>query len=597
MDEIKFSEWIEEMTKGSNFPRQKLPTHNELSSALSVKSFIPVLEYLVKHARPSEECQHIKLNLKNYYRRKHLSEERKMSETQKQLVQLKLRVEEAEKEVQTEADDLKRIVEEEEKLIIEENNTRCHVALLQISSEELEEKMKVLRNRTMAISEMIPKTKPSLSPQEESINHNAAMEDLEFILQNIIILKKNVLDNQKEEFHEKKVEIWKLVEELIERYSASNLNRALSCKISQEVNLVAEALNSVNLLDDAKALNLEYQSNGVFVDILNPHGILETVESMLVQMSAKHIQKHFAYCKQKEKVKLTSESLKAVSNNVESVLNEQFKDISVVSAITDLLKTTVRIAGLKASLTAASALTSDLEKRAETAKKGKELITEKYNRIHNFQENVKRTVTELQSLVFASHTSLDELENRRSNMAGTVEDKLKNLTLPTPFLKGAFSNEIEAILNIPPQTLKTFSSDHFTPGHSIGPIEDSHSNLADLSCLVPFVSPWENIIEMVRQKKLQLRFNEDMLSDKSKEFEKMMKTFLNENLSIYEVKAMQQKVKLHDEQLEAEMGPVLDKSVETNEDVEDVLTKLNTAIDDWWTQPGTELKKYIEEKY
>lgn len=70
----------------------------------------------------------------------------------------------------------------------------------------------------------------------------------------------------------------------------------------------------------------------------------------------------------------------------------------------------------------------------------------------------KRTVTELQSLVFASHTSLDELENRRSNMAGTVEDKLKSLTLPTPFLKGAFSNEIEAILNIPLQTLKTFSS-------------------------------------------------------------------------------------------------------------------------------------------
>lgn len=57
-------------------------------------------------------------------------------------------------------------------------------------------------------------------------------------------------------------------------------------------------------------------------------------------------------------------------------------------AITDLLKTTVRIAGLKASLTTASALNADLEKRTETAKKGKELITEKYNRIHNFQENV-----------------------------------------------------------------------------------------------------------------------------------------------------------------------------------------------------------------
>lgn len=81
-----------------------------------------------------------------------------------------------------------------------------------------------------------------------------------------------------------------------------------------------------------------------------------------------------------------------------------------------------------------------------------------------------------------------------------------------------------------------FCSSHFTPGHCIGPIEDPHSNLADLSCLLPFVSPWENIIEMVRQKKLQLRFNENMLSDKSKEFEKMMKTFLNENLSIYEVK-------------------------------------------------------------
>lgn len=44
---------------------------------------------------------------------------------------------------------------------------------------------------------------------------------------------------------------------------------------------------------------------------------------------------------------------------------------------------------------------------------------------------------------------------------------------------------------------------------------------------------------------------------------------------------MQQKVKLHDEQLEAEMGPVLDKCEETNKNVEDVLTKLNTAIDDW----------------
>lgn len=62
----------------------------------------------------------------------------------------------------------------------------------------------------------------------------------------------------------------------------------------------------------------------MFVDILNPHGIIETVESMLVQMSAKHIQKHIAHCKQKQKVKLTSESLTAVNNNIESVLNVGF---------------------------------------------------------------------------------------------------------------------------------------------------------------------------------------------------------------------------------------------------------------------------------
>ena len=70
-------------------------------------------------------------------------------------------------------------------------------------------------------------------------------------------------------------------------------------------------------------LRLKYESRDSFSDDLDSGNILETVQSMLIQMSGKHLTSHFANNKLQQEIVFKTEVLETFKRNI-------FKGLQVI---------------------------------------------------------------------------------------------------------------------------------------------------------------------------------------------------------------------------------------------------------------------------
>ncbi|CAL4171518.1 unnamed protein product, partial [Meganyctiphanes norvegica] len=161
--------------------------------------------------------------------------------------------------------------------------------------------------------------------------------------------------------HEQKVCLWERIEETMETWPVQQLLGRLVNETREATRRLLALSQQVNLQRDARELRLKCETDGTFIDEMNPSGVIESVRDLLAQMSATHVRLYFEAHKANKAANSLDRVLEAVNENIASVAKQNYSDESIYGVLMTYIQETIAVAGEQAALAATQNLTASLQ--------------------------------------------------------------------------------------------------------------------------------------------------------------------------------------------------------------------------------------------
>jgi len=600
--------WVTQLTS-----TQKLRPHNqpflpEHFDRLSQDNCLqPIFAYLVRHTRPAEERRIIRLNLKHHKFRKNLKNDNGdgNSEGEKHF-RLKSSVLEAKNNIRADVQEITKLNLHAEDLRQKEVDVQRRSKIICLGRKEKEKEIALCDEwrenyldgllKDLSKNEFTKKNVHLIVDSSLQLHLRGDLLDIEKM--RMALMSGRLIAPQR--IHEQKVCLWERIEETMETWPVPQLLGRLVNETREATRRLVALSQQVNLQRDARELRLKCETDGAFIDEMNPSGVIESVRDLLAQMSATHVRLYFEAHKANKAADSLDRVLQTLNEDIASVAKVNYGDESIYGVLMTYIQETIAVAGEQAALAATQNLTATLQERADASNRARDTLKSKLDKINSFAREVDEGLENLRLLVQSVEDSQQCIDGRVTGIRELVSSGVSGLQYPSPTNAGALAQETEAFSNVPLSMLLTAD----VQGHgrlrkgdmSTTAVSWYSSNVATVGSqvagdLCEGQRCWSRIYEAVRQKTrntLLLDTQVQRLVASRRANQHLHKAAVK--LSGAHIKDLLERVDDHSRTQEEAMEYLLEECEGRIARGHQMVTKLNSLLPDWWDQPAKSIE-------
>nr|XP_053644022.1 uncharacterized protein LOC128696691 isoform X3 [Cherax quadricarinatus] len=253
----------------------------------------------------------------------------------------------------------------------------------------------------------------------------------------------------------KEVCLWEQIRVTLDNWNPRVLLDGILSEVRESTRRLHSQVQLVDLARDARELRLKCESDGSFIDEMNPGGVIESVRELLGQMSAAHV-KLYVEAHQADQAALSlTRAISALNNNIASVARRTYCEDALATAVINMVKENISLAGEHAALNTAQALTASLQERADVAARARDAVTAKHAKIMSFNKEVQDGVESIQCLAVNIRGGWLSIKDHLGQLKSSISETLSCTTYPTPTSPHSLSNECEVFTSVPLSYLLT----------------------------------------------------------------------------------------------------------------------------------------------
>ncbi|XP_042868722.1 uncharacterized protein LOC122251062 isoform X2 [Penaeus japonicus] len=564
------------------------------------KTLQPILSFLMRHVCPPEERRHIKLNLKHSrFRKKLTGDEGEILPTEERF-KLKAAIVDANSAIAAETAEIQQLNRRKEELRQREVELRRRATLMKVAQEEREKEIqhcKLWRSQLSLLQEDLP----SVYDGQAGVDINL-QKQLRGNLSNLEKLRRSIITGHlgtPDSMHMEKLRVWERVGDSMATWGPRSLLVGMMSEVQEGTRSLHAQVQNVDLVKDARELRLKCENDGAFIDDMNPGGVIESVRELLGQMSASHVRLYVEAYQADQAAQSLSRALKTLQNNIFASAKRTYAEDGIASAVVEVVKENISVAGERAALSAAEQLTSSLQERADAAARARDALRTKHAQIISFNKEVQDGVESIQCLAVCVADGLQIIRDRLEEVRSTTEEALEHMAYPTPVSANSLASECESFIAAPLNQLLTTTTEEFglkqkaemstTPLVWYDQVAAQPGWEAQRQLCNGILS-WDGVFEAVREKQVLttcLQKEMERLTFAKAAMQATQKS--RKILSSQEMKELTEKVEASDRRLEKDVTR-LTTSCEKQVDIGmHHVARVNKLLAEWWEQPSKEI--------
>lgn len=595
--------WVTQLTSSQKLRPHNQPFIPEHFDRLSQdKCLQPIFTYLVRHVRPAEERRIIRLNLKHHKFRKNLKNDAGESNSEgEEHFRLKSSLLEAKNNIRADVQEITKLSLNAEELHQKELDLQKRSQAIRLGREEKESEITLCNEwRENYLDGLL----------KDLSKHESAKKNVHLIVDSSLQLhlRGDLLDIEKmrmnlmsgrliapQRIHEQKVCLWERIEETMETWPVAQLLGRLVNETREATRRLVALSQQVNLQRDARELRLKCETDGAFIDEMNPSGVIESVRDLLAQMSATHVRLYFEAHKANKAAESLERVLESVNENIAHVAKQNYSDESIYGALLTYIQETIAVAGETAALAATQNLTATLQERADASNRARDALKAKLDKINSFAREVDDGLENLRLLVQSVEESQQCIDQRVTGIREVVSTGVSGLQYPTPTNAGALAQETEAFTAVPLGMLLTAD----IQGNRFNKEEMSTTAVSWYSNKVSTIGSkasgelcegqrcWSQVYESAIQKHrktLQLDTQVQRLVASRRANQHLNKVAVKQSSA--HIKDLLERVDDHSRTQEETMVYLLEECEGRIARGHQMVNKINSLLTDWWDQPA-----------
>lgn len=558
----------------------------------------PVLSYLVRHVRSPEERRLIKLNLKQARFRKQVRDGQEMSASEERF-KIKAAVVDAVSAVDAEVTEIQQLSQKKEELRQKEVEIKRRTMLMKVVWEERNKEVSHCQLWNSQLSSLIEKESDKKNSKDKRTD---LMLQLRSNLLDLERLHHSVINNRfnSDSIHQQKVCLWEQIRVTLDNWNPRVLLDGILSEVRESTRRLHSQVQLVDLARDARELRLKCESDGSFIDEMNPGGVIESVRELLGQMSAAHV-KLYVEAHQADQAALSlTRAISALNNNIASVARRTYCEDALATAVINMVKENISLAGEHAALNTAQALTASLQERADVAARARDAVTAKHAKIMSFNKEVQDGVESIQCLAVNIRGGWLSIKDHLGQLKSSISETLSCTTYPTPTSPHSLSNECEVFTSVPLSYLLTTNIEECEMKQKARMSTTSlmwydqdtvEAGWEALSQLCSGMHCWEDVYNTVHER-LNMAHSFHIQMEQLGTVREAMSSVQKKTqiLSSQEMKELSMHVEENDKTLHEEVTHLTETLEQMLSTGSKNLTVVNNLITDWWEQPAKSIK-------
>ncbi|XP_042225522.1 uncharacterized protein LOC121868727 [Homarus americanus] len=458
----KLYNWASSLTHHHKvFSHDQPLTPQHFSDLTRDKNLQPVLSFLIRHVRPPEERRLIKLNLKHARFRKHLREDERELLPSEEIFRLKAAIVETRATLAAEVKEIQQLSQKKEELHQRRVEVQRRIMLLKVVQEEREREIhhcQLWNSQLCNLAETISSKKG----QKTSRTDMALQQQLRGSLLDLEKFHHSIITGRlmsPDYIHQQKLCLWEHIGNSVEDWDPRMLLDVMLSEVREGTRSLHSRVQYVDLARDARELRLKCESDGSFIDEMNPGGVIESVRELLGQMSAAHVKLYVEAHRADQAASSLTRALNTLNKNISAVAKRTYCDEAVAAAVIDVVNANIAVVGERAALNAAHTLTASLQERADTAARARDALRAKHAKIMSFEKEVQDRVESIQCLATSVRGGWPSIKDQLVQLKYSINKTLSSTIYPTPVSPNSLGNECEAFTAVPLAYLLTTNID------------------------------------------------------------------------------------------------------------------------------------------
>ncbi|XP_069950617.1 uncharacterized protein [Cherax quadricarinatus] len=398
----------------------------------------------------------------------------------------------------------------------------------------------------------------------------------------------------------KEVCLWEQIRVTLDNWNPRVLLDGILSEVRESTRRLHSQVQLVDLARDARELRLKCESDGSFIDEMNPGGVIESVRELLGQMSAAHV-KLYVEAHQADQAALSlTRAISALNNNIASVARRTYCEDALATAVINMVKENISLAGEHAALNTAQALTASLQERADVAARARDAVTAKHAKIMSFNKEVQDGVESIQCLAVNIRGGWLSIKDHLGQLKSSISETLSCTTYPTPTSPHSLSNECEVFTSVPLSYLLTTNIEECEMKQKARMSTTSlmwydqdtvEAGWEALSQLCSGMHCWEDVYNTVHER-LNMAHSFHIQMEQLGTVREAMSSVQKKTqiLSSQEMKELSMHVEENDKTLHEEVTHLTETLEQMLSTGSKNLTVVNNLITDWWEQPAKSIK-------
>ncbi|XP_069182072.1 myosin-11 isoform X2 [Procambarus clarkii] len=590
--------WAVSLTRHHRvFSNDQPLTPEHFSKLTRDKTLQPVFSFLMRHVRSPEERRLIKLNLKQARFRKQIKADQEMSASEERF-RLEAAIVDAISAVEAEATEIQQLNQRKEELHQKEVEMKRRIMLMKVVQEERDKEVDLCLSWSPRLCNLIEK---DYKKDNKDARADLVMQlrgnflDLERLHHSIIRGRLSTPDS----IHQQKVRLCEQIKVTLDDWNPRMLMDGILSEARENTRNLHSKVQCVDLARDAHELRLKCESDGSFVDEMNPGGVIESVRELLGHMSAAHVKLYLEAHIAHQAAQTLTGALNALNNNISAVAKRTYSDDGVAAAVMSVVKENISLVGEQAALNTAQTLTASLQERADVAAEARDALRAKHAKIMSFNKEVQDEMESIQCLAANIHVGWQNIKDRVVQLKSSISEALSSTVYPSPVSPHSLANECEVFTSVPLAYLLTTNVESelkqkdkmSTTALTWYDQDTAEAGWAAVSQLCSGMHCWDGVYNTVLERlnmMTSLHNQLEYLGTVKEEMHSSQKK--TQILSIQEMKELIRKVEQHDKSLHEEVNLLTETFQQKLSEGSKLLATITKLFNDWWEQPAKSIK-------